>query len=674
MSSSGACQAALLHLLVVLALLSNNNSHAESITQIKGLPINMNPLTVLVPRKGSPWSPALSLAQPQTNSPTRQQAMQPLQTKQHTKEEERKQEQEQAVALALLTPAEIRAHELFLRALPSMSPAYVASISDIFAKRKDTSDIFAKRKETPARSGSLQIVPKLLQVTVVHSKDTAVGTCTWNPVVSRVQVQVPEMETTEAEATIDARAIRPLQLKVQAHNRVNRASSSSPLQAAVRSSPVPVPVEAHVSSSSSSSFLFSLRGACAGMLTAAKALALSVALYASVIFGLVQWAECEIMNMIGLCEATASGAVFAAERIRSVSVSGGTALIAYAPCVAQRCMDFIASVWSAEAVAVTPPNTVVAKEETHVSVAQATPVVASPQAPPPQASQPQVQPAAVTDVIMHSHSADVEEKVSLLENAALGMMRAGNALEAANVLQEGIDYLCRLGKEMHVDVAALRHLLVKCRLSLGEAKAAESLLRKVLTVYAYACGGCTSSDSYTAQALEDMSHALALQGRRIEARIAAAKAAEIRQVLDEVQLEEEAAAAAHKNAFPKDLSVNSSKTPERTVTVSAAAFGSGQSPAQFTHSTSPASKQGESVTDIFDLDALEKTLKCAVFDIAPAGAGASVKQALHEVRVAPNSHFKSPCRTASPFKINSNSASSRVSQNASSPTRSRRVA
>jgi len=324
-------------------------------------------------------------------------------------------------------------------------------------------------------------------------------------------------------------------------------------------------------------------------------------------------------------------------------------------------MNVVASAQPVEVA--TPANTAIASEKVPKIVAQP---AALQQVTPQQAPQVLVQPQlpAVTDVIMHSHSADVEEKVSSLENAALDMMRTGKALEAANVLQEGVDFLCRLGKEMHVDVAALRHLLVKCRLALGEAKVAESLLRKVLTVYAYACGGCTASDPYTAEALEDMSQSLSLQGRLIEARIAAAKAREIRQVLDEVQLEAAAASASHKHIPVKGMAGTSSKTPERTVSAAATTSFS-----RSTLSSSPpaTSENVDSAADLLDLDALEKKLRGAVFDIAPAGAEPFVKQAVHTIH-------KSPCRTASPLRGHSHSASNRVLQNASTPTRTRRVA
>jgi hypothetical protein len=146
---------------------------------------------------------------------------------------------------------------------------------------------------------------------------------------------------------------------------------------------------------------------------------------------------------------------------------------------------------------------------------------------------------------------DLETYVSSLEERALTLMRrntgnTGNTGEhslaaaegraavaaAAALLDAGIAHLLTLGMHLHVDTAALRHLLAKCCIALEQPVRAEILLRDVLEVYYEACGGATSSDLYTAQALEDLHQALAAQGKQKEARCAMARMAEINKVLD----------------------------------------------------------------------------------------------------------------------------------------------
>lgn len=621
----------LLQILPLLALLSSSSVHADSITKIRGLPINMNPLNVVVKHTLSSHD-VLRAASPSTdNHPPRARSID--QTAIHATE--------QAAALALLTPAERRAHDMFIKALPSMSPAYVASISEIFTK------------ENPAVSRApLILTPKLLLVSVVHKEDEPAGT--WAEGARREHVTQP---------VVDMRTLRPLQLQ------------ALPIKPAAKQGDQ---AEQLATPSFSWVWIWSALGSWA--MQTCQLLVFSGALYWSATNGLLQWLECEVLNMVGMCSATVQGAVYFAGQVQSHAISLGKMF-------EQRAPEMPA------AAAVSPANTPLAiAEDVPKEVTQPAAQPAQVQVPPQTQQQP------VTDVMMHTHSAEVEQKVSRLENAAIDMMRAGKAVEAASILREGIDYLCRLGKEMHVDVAALRHLLVKCHLAQGEAKVAESLLRKILTVYAYACGGCTSSDSYTAQALDDMSQALAAQGRRIEARLAAAKAAEIRQVLSEVLLEAAAFAPISLEEkenkelqvlHAKDSSSFSSKTPERTSSCPANQAGSAPSPAPASAPTQssrgkahmPAAAEADPALDILDLDALEKKLKGAVFDIAPAGSvgsfggkqsAASASASANAVYAAPNTQFKiSPCRTASPLR---GGTSSRVLQNASTPTRSRRVA
>ena len=141
------------------------------------------------------------------------------------------------------------------------------------------------------------------------------------------------------------------------------------------------------------------------------------------------------------------------------------------------------------------------------------------------------------DVYIDTHTdtntdVDIESYVSTVESTALQHMRDGNTVDADSILDLAIIYLTSIGLDLHVDTAALRHLLAKCKIALGCVGQAELLLREVLLVYHEACGGATSSDIYTLQALEDLVLALQAQGKKRDAKIIILRIHEIRKILE----------------------------------------------------------------------------------------------------------------------------------------------
>ncbi len=423
--------------------------------------------------------------------------------------------------------AERRARSLFLKALPNVSPTYARSISEIFGK-----------------GGEPLLTPKLLEATVVHAQEAVVGT--WARVQDHIVLNIQEPIIQLSKHSRQLHIETPQQGQWLRPTSVSQVSTLIPWELCFswiswicfRLLCLSVGVYLYVSGIVVPLIIHEIRTA----FDLVKASVNCLYLCSHVCFAVfrksasffVYCSSCAIScGRLGLRAGTVV--------LNSISVAVSSAVINVATAAAGTAASIGNTFASAGIVAKTVTASVAGGV---VSSLAAVIVTCNPRSPrtdvvnstPVQAAAPIVVTTAaqsdnITDVIMHAHSPAVEEHITQLEDSALAAMRTGQVQEAVRALQQGEEYLCRMGKEMHVDVASLRHLLAKCRLAIGEPQLAEKLLRRVLTVYAYACGGCTSTDMYTAQALEDMKMALEAQGRHVEAHAAGARASEIRMLL-----------------------------------------------------------------------------------------------------------------------------------------------